>query len=133
MKSQKLNNLQVFTLLILVGFCSCQKDVVKVSPVELKSFEVQTLKEGGDDDEDPIVQGKVVDADENPINGALVEIYEETAAFPTDSATSDSFGKFEFQVPEGNYYLMVTLTGRNPVSTDVFNVDSDMQVTIQLN
>lgn len=125
----KLNNIQIFTLLVLVGFASCDKVETEVQDV---NFEVENLKEGGDDDEDPIVQGKVVNAQSNPINGARVDIYEENGIFPVDSMTTGSSGLFEFQVPEGNYFLMVTVPGRNPVSSDVFTLDSNVYIEVEV-
>ena len=119
-------------MLVLVGFCSCQKEEVNASKTESVSLEFQNLKEGGDDDEDPIVQGKVVDGEDNPVGNAFVEIYEDGAAFPLDSTTTDATGEFEFQVPMGSYYLMVTLPGQNPVSSDVFEVESNVQITIEV-
>lgn len=132
MFKSKLNSLQLFTLLVLVGFASCEKEENILTQEENVIFEVLQLKEGGDDDEDPIVQGVVTDRQENPLEGVLVEIYEQDGIFPVDTEITSEDGLFSFQVPKGKYFLMVTPPNQNPVTSDVFNLVSNMSITVQV-
>jgi len=124
MKNEKL---LIFTLLVLVGFCSCdKKDVRKNQKARVEV--ISTAREGGDDDEDPIIQGFVYD------QGVLVDSVR-TSIIPAgtnDTLASTEDNGFTMQVPPGSYYFEVAPDGKDSVTTDDFSVLSDMEIHIHL-
>lgn len=122
------------SLLILVGMgaitVSCKKEqVIKSRKAQV---EVVTLKDGGEDDDDPIIQGRVKKKHNfAPIDNAYVE----TIAYSSDNTIrtsyTDSDGAFEHQVPASIYYFRVTVPGEStPIITDTVHVSSNSSVTI---
>ena len=75
-----------------------------------------------DDDDDPIIQGDIIDGESNPVPNAAVELYREFGTVAICSTTSDSNGDFTFQEPAGNYFIKVTPTGCSTTTTNVFSV-----------
>lgn len=118
----------VFTILVVIGFCSCDKDEsVENKRVTLKITHQEA--KGGDDDDDPIVQGVVLDGDTLAEN-VVIAIIPEFSEIPVDVI---NVNHFSFQVPVGNYYLKLTQAENEPIQTEVFNVAEDIQVTVHLN
>ncbi|MCJ8289270.1 MAG: hypothetical protein HRT58_08130 [Crocinitomicaceae bacterium] len=117
----------IFTLLVVIGFCSCNKDEfaknerghLTITPSEAK---------GGDDDDDPIVQGIVLDNDTLVVD-VVTAIIPEFSETPVDVTNANGFS---FQVPRGNYYLKVTQAENEPIQTEVFNVTEDISLTVNL-
>ena len=117
----------VFTLLVVIGFCSCDKDEsVKSKGVSLKITPQE--EKGGDDDDDPIVQGVVLNGDTLAEN-VVIAIIPEFSEIPVDVTNAN---RFTFQVPVGNYYLKLTQAKNDPIQTEVFNVAEDIEVTVHL-
>lgn len=114
-------------LVIMVGMttlCSCGKDK-PVAPSDLVidtcTGEV-TLRGGGDEDDDPIIQGDIADGESNPVPNASIELFKDGDTTASQTTTSDSNGDFSFQTPTGDYFIKATPTGLPTVTTSVFNV-----------
>jgi len=121
--------LPVVLLALLVGtFVSCEKN--KYEPTSTASIETQTYptKDGGEDDEEPIVQGMVF-IDSVLATNVETAIYEEFATTELEHSASNPSS---FQVPEGNYFLRIFPPNQSPVNTSVFVVTANMDVKVYL-
>ena len=118
----------MFTLLVVIGFCSCNKVELTQNeriPVVVKPSDTK----GGDDDDDPIIQGIVL-FDDTVALDVVTAIIPEFSEIPLDVTTANGF---LFQVPRGNYYLKVTQAENEPELTEVFSITENISVTINLN
>lgn len=117
----------IVCLVLVTGIYSCEKEVVKPSNDAILEIS-PTVKAGGDDDEDPIIQGFVKD------NGVLVDSVI-TAIVPSGTtipyATTSNNG-FNVQVPAGTYFFEVTPQGKSTVTTDEFSVQEDVAINIHI-
>lgn len=86
---------------------------------------------GGDDEEDPIVDGLVEDGNGVEVPNAEVEIFEARGAVAIDSDTTDSNGIFQVVVPVGDYYFEVT-SGGSTTTTDTISITQNSFVTITI-
>ncbi|WP_430406286.1 Vmc-like lipoprotein signal peptide domain-containing protein [Fluviicola sp.] len=126
-------NLMLASLLILVGVgaitVSCKKQVVKNRKTQV---EVVTSKDGGEDDEDPIIQGRVKKKHSlSVIDDAYVETISYTTNEISQASYSDDNGEFEHQVPVDVYYFRVTVPGEStPFITDTVTINENSIVTI---
>lgn len=121
------------SLLILVGVgaitVSCKKQVVKNHKTQV---EVVTSKDVGEDDEDPIIQGRVKKKHSlSVIDDAYVETISYTTNEIARASYSDDDGEFEHQVPVDVYYFRVTVPGEStPFITDTVTINENSIVTI---
>jgi hypothetical protein len=134
MKNLK-NNFKFFaTLCILAGFFSSCEKVELIPGGEANILSITPLNEfrGGDDDEDPIIQGLVADSQQSGIASAQVELVKsgKTRAFRT--TTTDTDGAFTVQAPAGDYYFRITPSGGSPSNTSVFTLTVDVSMTIEI-
>lgn len=126
----------ICTLLIIVGFCSCEKN--EHEPQTLEAFltivntSTDTGRDGGDDDEEPAIQGEVEDANGQPLSGARVELVPSGKTAAIRSEICDSQGEFAMTAPAGDYYFRVTPVGGTAQNTAVFTLLDDVTVTITL-
>ena len=121
------NNKLILALFAVIVFGSCTKQETK--PNESALVTIQPLgTKGGDDDDDPIVQGIVLEDDTIALD-VVTAIIREGTSIPLDVTNANGFS---FQVPRGNYYLKVTQASNDPVCTDLFSVSEDMYVTVNL-
>lgn len=128
------NKFLIASLLILIGMgaitVSCDKDKTYAKKAKL-IVECSPEKDGGEDDEDPIVQGKVKKPSGLAIDSASVK----TVAYNTNiivaSTYTNSTGDFTQKVDAGIYYFSVLVPGETvPFITDTIHVYKDKQVTI---
>jgi hypothetical protein len=124
----KVSNLMLFTLLVLVGFCSCEKDSVKPSKSAVVEINPLFLKEGGDDDEDPIIQGHIFD-DGILVDTVTTSIIPAGSQIPIRTTTDNSFQE---QVPNGTYFFEITPEGEDPVTTGNYVIDDDVEIRVYL-
>ncbi len=105
---------------------SCEKEQLKPT----KQSCSQT-RDGGDDDEDPVIRGKVKKSNFTPVNNAHVEtmVYGTNARF--GETYTDELGDYEQKVDPGIYYLKVTNPNSGiPVYTDTMHVSSDREMNV---
>ncbi len=118
------------TLMVLAGLFSCEKyeqqelkkAEVKVTPSEMK---------GGDDEEEAIIQGIVLDEDSTVVIGATVTIFRTNTSTAVDTSLTDVNGQFQMKVPLGDYYFEV-LEGSQVTTTDDFTIAGNSNITITL-
>jgi len=71
------------------------------------------------------ISGKVVDEDDNPIEGATVKLYDADGKL-VDNIKTDSNGEFEFTgLDYGKYSLQVNAPGFDSHTTDEFTIDNN--------
>lgn len=121
------NNKLILALFAVIVFGSCTKVEVQTNERIPVTIEPSQTK-GGDDDDDPIVQGIVLLNDTLAVD-VVTAIIREGTNIPVDATNANGFS---FQVLEGNYYLKVTQAENDPVLTDVFSVSEDISVTVDL-
>lgn len=118
------------TLMILVGCFSCEK--YEHQDLEKAQVEVSPWNEkGGDDEEEAIIQGIVLDEDSTLVIGATVTIFRANTTTGVDTTTTDVHGEFQMTVPFGSYYFEI-LDGSVLTTTDDFAINSNSNVTITL-
>ena len=89
------------------------------------------VKDGGEDDEDPIIQGKVKKHNFDPVDDAFVETMTAGTNVRVGSVYTNDLGEFVQQVVAGIYYFKVTVPGEStPYVTDTIHVTKDREVTI---
>jgi hypothetical protein len=120
------------SIMIIAGFYSCEKaEIEEVKKARIVVEEVHNDR-GGDDEEEPIIQGWVKDEDDQtPISGANVKIFHINQSNPTASRITDINGEFQMTVPTGTYYFKVTHAG-STTQTNNITVNGDMNVTIYI-
>lgn len=104
---------------------SCEKEQLKPGK------EQHHTRHGGDDDEDPVIRGKVKKSNFTPVNNAHVEtmVYGTNAQYA--STYTNELGEYQQKVSVGIYYLKVTNPNSgNPVYTDTMHVSSDREVNV---
>jgi len=110
---------------------SCEKEqLVKKHEGDISTGPTRT----GDDDEDPVIRGKVKKSNFTPVDSAHVEtmVYGTNAKF--GSVYTNSLGEYEQKVTAGIYYLKVTNPNSGiPVYTDTIHVSSDREVNVIAN
>lgn len=119
--------LPVVLLALLAGtFVSCEKNQYASTPTALIETQTYPTKDGGEDDEEPIVQGMIF-VDSVLATSVETSICEEFTTTELDHSPSNPCS---FQVPEGNYYLRISVSNGTPVNTDVFAVSANMDVKV---
>ena len=111
---------------------SCEKEQLK--PTECKGkTTIEHTKDGGDDDDDPVIRGKVKNKNSLVvIPGAGVETCSYPAGITVATKVTDSLGDFEEQIPVGIYYFKITPVGGSTVTTDTIRVNKDMNFTLYI-
>ncbi len=128
-----LNKKMICALLIVVGFCACTKEECQKSgraSLAVVSTNSGFSRDGGDDDEEPAIQGLVMDSSGNTLSGAKVELILENKVDPIRTEVCDTRGMFEMTAPVANYYFRVTPVGGESSNTEVFALVEDVHVTI---
>ena len=128
----KSSNIMLASLLILIGVgaitVSCRKQQFNCKA----KVEITPVKNGGEDDDDPIIQGRVKKKHNlSPIAGAYVE----TISYSSDSVVRSSYsndeGEFKQQVPANTYYFRVTIPGGSKqFITDTVGINANSLVEI---
>lgn len=127
------NRMMVASVVILIGMgaiiVSCKKEQgAKYRKAQLTTTQA---KDGGDDDEDPVIRGKVKKHSLAVVGGALVQTMTYGTNVQVGTVYTDSLGEFEQQVASGIYYFKVTVPGNSvPFATDTVHVSKDIEVTI---
>ena len=114
--------------------------LVTVSSCELNSFEEENFEVrpefsqsgGGNDDEEPIIQGKVFEVSGGPGIGALIELVPEGDTSSVDFTVADSLGEYILWPDSGSYFLRVSLTGYLEVTSDTFKAVDTVTVNVLL-
>ncbi len=131
----KSNSFLIASLVILVAMgaitVSCKKEQSngfrKAEIIVEESPNVKT----GEDDEDPVIQGKVKKKNGfAPIDSAYVETVSNATRSTVVASYTNSLGDFVHQVPAGTYYFRVTVPGGSPFETDTVRVYANTIVTI---
>jgi hypothetical protein len=126
------NKILLASLLILIGVgaitISCEKE--KTANLQRARISASRQKDGGDNDEDPVIRGKVK-KNNLPISGALVETIDRDTKVRVGSAATNDLGEFTQHVAKGTYFFRVTIPGFSiPYVTDAVSVDKDTEVRI---
>lgn len=131
----KSNKFLIASLLILIGVgaitVSCEKQKAAFRKAQLIVENSNTPKTG-DDDDDPIFQGRVrKKMGLSPIDNAKIDTY----LYGTDSAINTQYtnndGEFTETVKGGIYYFKVTPPGSStPYVTDTVSIRQNMEVII---
>lgn len=130
----KRHNYLIASLVILIGMgaitVSCKKDRNAVNrKAQIVTCENQT-RDGGDDDEDPIIQGKVKKQNFTPVDDAFVETMSYGSNICVATDYTDELGEFERKVEAGIYYFKITPYGETvPFISDTVHVSQNVQVT----
>ena len=88
--------------------------------------------DSGDDDE-PIIQGTVVNSQQSTISNATVDLLNAGGTQVIAQTQTDSQGAFEFDVNDGDYRLEVSATGYNTYTSDTISVNPPVEETVTLN
>lgn len=130
----KNHKFMIASLLILVGMGAITVSCKKEQSVKNRraQVEVVTLKDGGEDDDDPIIQGRVK---KKHSLSAIDNAYVETITYSTEKVVNASYsnneGGFEHRVPVNMYYFRVTVPGQTtPFITDTVRINENSMVTI---
>lgn len=124
----------IATLFILAGMgaltVSCEKE--KKAPVRKATLIESDALKLGEDDEDPVIQGKVKKKSNlQPIDSAYVETIRYATNATVRASLTDYKGDFIHTVPQDEYYFKVTVPGRTePYITDTLRVNGNKSVTI---
>ena len=105
---------------------SCEKEQIKpTKESKVKTPETQA-KDGGDDDDDPVIRGKIRKSNLTFVDNASVETFEYGTDEKIGTTYTDELGDYGQKVTAGIYYLKVTnLNSNNYVFTDTVHVDKD--------
>jgi len=103
---------------------SCEKEQLK--PEEKVKTSNGQAKDGGDDDDDPVIRGKVKKSNGLAVDNASVETFEYGSDDKLGTVYTDELGDYGYKVPPGIYYLKVTNPNSNiAVYTDTVHVHDD--------
>lgn len=107
---------------------SCEKE--EITPVKGQKATTGFAKIG-DDDEDPVIRGKVKKSNFTPVDSAHVETMVYGTNARLGSVYTNSLGEYTQKVTAGIYYLKVTNPNSGiPVYTDTMHVSSDREVNV---
>ena len=132
MKNLKEINAKYFimSLMIFGGVIACEKADVEAETHNGRALiTLQNDNRGGDDDEEPILQGIVENSNGNPVANADVQIFVVGSNTPYTSEISDIKGEFTMTVPAGSYFFKVISNGVT-TTTNSINVNGNMNVTL---
>lgn len=119
------------TLMILAGcMTSCEKEKNE----ELKgSLEFTNYKTqgGGDEEEDPIIQGVALDTYDTPIANATIRLIDNLTSNVMNTKITDVNGKFIMTAEQGEYFFTVE-TNNTVVTTSSFQLSQNTTVTIRV-
>ena len=122
----------IAALAILMGGAitvSCKKEqCAKYRKAKITTIQA---KDGGDDDEDPVIRGKVKKHSLSPVDSAYVETITYGSNVSIGAEYTDNLGRFDQKADSGIYYFRVTVPGiSTPYVTDTVHVNKDIEVTI---
>ncbi len=125
------------TALILggLGLTSCEKEDINVVEPSYKNSEskVQIQKDGGGEEEDPIIiYGLTQNSSNAPIENAEVIILDALTSNPLDTTYSDTQGEFEFEELSGTYYFIASASGYVTLTSGNFDLPDSNPVTLTL-
>lgn len=127
----------IATLVILIGMgaitISCKKDRRVIRKAELiveNGYEYRL----GEDDEDPVIQGRVKKKKSlAPVDSTFVETISNATKNTIMSSYTNNQGEFTHQVPADTYYFRITIPGEPvPFITDTVRVTTNKRVLILL-
>lgn len=110
---------------------SCKK--IQSEPASKAQIITEHLKIGGDDDEDPVIRGKVKKSNFSAVENASVETVTYGSNAIVDTAYTDSQGEFVQKTAAGIYYFRVTVPGGSPENTDTIHLSTDRDIQIIVN
>lgn len=120
--------------LAIVGMSAITVSCNKETCAKYRKANVQTVPVkdgGGDDDEDPVIRGKVKKSNNSVVVNASVETMTYGTNASVGTVYTDSLGEFQQKVDAGIYYFKVIAPGETiPYVTDTVHVNKDVQVTI---
>jgi len=128
------NKFMVASLLILIGMgaitVSCEKH--KVNTRKAQIILDNNIPKTGDDDDDPIIHGKVKKkVSLAAVGGAKVVAIAYGTNDSLPAVFTDSLGEFTQQVKKGIYFFKVNVPGvSSPYITDTFSVNQNTSLTI---
>ncbi len=108
--------------------------VIGLSSCESSHFEKETFleKKGGEDTDTPIMVGLGIDAQEDPLYPASVELYKvNEVPMIADTATDES-GGFQFRVDTGFYYVKLFQNEQLLITSDTVEVVDSTYFVVQL-
>ncbi len=124
----------LFTLVAMafsVAVTSCEKEEVAKETKfgKVITTPISQTKGGGDEEEEPFIDGLVENANGVGVAMAEVKLFEAGSSNVLQTETTDINGKFSMTVAAGTYYFKVTLLGTT-TTTNNFVISQDTQVTI---
>lgn len=125
----------LFTILMLTGLFACGKEetikseVTKTAKVTITSI---AEREGGDDDEDPVIQGIILNALSETVSSATVELIPKNGIEFVDVDLTDNDGQFSLVGETGSYFIKVILEGGTTVITEDFSLTENISITIEI-
>lgn len=121
---------------IVVSFTSCEKDETIKTKDNSSKYSLSTRPQfnadrvGEEEDED-VIQGRFEDSNLNGIENAVIYLLVSSDSTITDSDVTDANGNFEVSGLSGSYLFLINEGTNPPVYTDVFQLNGDVQITIQ--
>jgi hypothetical protein len=127
------NSGMIAAMAIFIGLgtitMSCEKEQLK--PEQKVKTSNEQAKDGGDDDDDPVIRGKVKKSNGLAVDNASVETFDYETDDKLGTVYTDELGDYSQKVPAGIYYLKVTNPNSNiSVYTDTIHVHSDVIVNV---
>jgi len=120
-------------VIVLAGaFASCEKDTLEQKEEAtfiLTSPQYPTLRIG-EDDEDLVVIGTVIDGEQSNIQNAAVELVDPATNIAVDLGTTGAIGEFTVGGSTDDYFVRVTPIGSTSVRTSQFELTSDTTMMI---
>ncbi|MEQ9262852.1 MAG: hypothetical protein RLP14_06800 [Owenweeksia sp.] len=105
-----------------------------LSSCENSHFEKDTFleKKGGEDTDTPIMVGLGLDAQEDPLYPASVELYKVNEAPMIADTNTDVNGGFQFSVDTGYYYVKLFQNEQLLITSDTVEVTDSTYFVVQL-
>ncbi|MEM0997468.1 MAG: carboxypeptidase-like regulatory domain-containing protein [Bacteroidota bacterium] len=121
----------LFSISILFGLFvafSCEK----IRPADLQENQPVLLATGGNDDDDPIIQGYVKNDQATAIIGADVYVHDAELGVIAAQTLTDANGYFEMQVDSGDYSIEVAASGYSTYHSGSFALESNISFSVVL-
>lgn len=84
------------------------------------------------DDDDPVIQGNVVNDQQLAVSNAQVVLLDSLGTSPIDTTLTDSAGYFVLPADTGSYRLGVSASGYLPALTDTILVEASVSTSVEL-
>lgn len=117
--------------MIIAGFCSCDKEE-ELTKTKQAKIELETRPNndrGGDDDEDPIIQGLVIRQGIAISNPDEISIISDSSNLVVETTQNNGF---TFKVPSGSYKIKVKPENEPAQYTAPFVLNENSSATITL-